>query len=158
MPSSTTSSSPPVTSSGNNVQQSNSSASTNGSTSVSAGSNVANNSVISAISISGTNALTGTMTNGNGNSTPEKSSSDTTSTSSISKTNLYIRGLTPETTDKDLHSLCSPLVQLNHCGFNLSSHTNNRFNSFPFAHRYGAIVSTKAILDKETNKCRGMFP
>lgn len=28
----------------------------------------------------------------------------------ISKTNLYIRGLTPNTTDKDLHSLCSPYV------------------------------------------------
>lgn len=26
----------------------------------------------------------------------------------VSRTNLYIRGLTPETTDKDLHALCSP--------------------------------------------------
>lgn len=26
----------------------------------------------------------------------------------VSKTNLYIRGLTPDTTDKDLHALCSP--------------------------------------------------
>uniref|UniRef100_A0A834R236 Protein alan shepard n=1 Tax=Sarcoptes scabiei TaxID=52283 RepID=A0A834R236_SARSC len=46
----------------------------------------------------------------------------------ISKTNLYIRGLTPDTTDKDLQLLCQP---------------------------YGRIVSTKAILDKETNQCRG---
>lgn len=26
----------------------------------------------------------------------------------VSKTNLYIRGLTANTTDKDLHNLCSP--------------------------------------------------
>ncbi|XP_054164010.1 RNA-binding motif, single-stranded-interacting protein 2-like isoform X3 [Oppia nitens] len=46
----------------------------------------------------------------------------------LSKTNLYIRGLTPTTTDKDLYALCSP---------------------------YGTIISTKAILDKNTNKCKG---
>ncbi|KAM4023827.1 RNA-binding motif, single-stranded-interacting protein 1, partial [Anomaloglossus baeobatrachus] len=46
----------------------------------------------------------------------------------LSKTNLYIRGLLPNTTDQDLVKLCQP---------------------------YGKIVSTKAILDKTTNKCKG---
>lgn len=46
----------------------------------------------------------------------------------LSKTNLYIRGLQPETNDGDLFSLCN---------------------------RFGSIVSTKAILDKSTNKCKG---
>nr|XP_032816998.1 RNA-binding motif, single-stranded-interacting protein 1-like isoform X2 [Petromyzon marinus] len=46
----------------------------------------------------------------------------------LSKTNLYIRGLLPNTTDQDLIKLCQP---------------------------YGKIVSTKAILDKNTNQCKG---
>uniref|UniRef100_H3DAP7 RNA binding motif single stranded interacting protein 2 n=1 Tax=Tetraodon nigroviridis TaxID=99883 RepID=H3DAP7_TETNG len=46
----------------------------------------------------------------------------------LSKTNLYIRGLHPGTTDQDLVKLCQP---------------------------YGKIVSTKAILEKTTNKCKG---
>ncbi|XP_012697136.2 RNA-binding motif, single-stranded-interacting protein 2-like isoform X2 [Clupea harengus] len=46
----------------------------------------------------------------------------------LSKTNLYIRGLHPGTTDQDLVKLCQP---------------------------YGKIVSTKAIMDKTTNKCKG---
>nr|XP_032807259.1 RNA-binding motif, single-stranded-interacting protein 1-like isoform X3 [Petromyzon marinus] len=46
----------------------------------------------------------------------------------LSKTNLYIRGLPPGTTDQDLTKLCQP---------------------------YGKIVSTKAILDKNTNQCKG---
>lgn len=46
----------------------------------------------------------------------------------LSKTNLYIKGLTHTTTDKDLLNLCAP---------------------------YGSIISTKAILDKDTNKCKG---
>ncbi|XP_041423467.1 RNA-binding motif, single-stranded-interacting protein 3 isoform X2 [Xenopus laevis] len=46
----------------------------------------------------------------------------------LSKTNLYIRGLPPCTTDQDLIKLCQP---------------------------YGKIVSTKAILDKNTNQCKG---
>ncbi|TRY97731.1 hypothetical protein DNTS_008252 [Danionella cerebrum] len=46
----------------------------------------------------------------------------------LSKTNLYIRGLHPATSDADLVKLCQP---------------------------YGKIVSTKAILDKTTNKCKG---
>jgi len=47
---------------------------------------------------------------------------------SLSRTNLYIRGLAPHTTDKDLVMLCQ---------------------------KFGAISSTKAILDKATNRCKG---
>jgi hypothetical protein len=46
----------------------------------------------------------------------------------LSKTNLYIRGLTPNTTDKDLVNLCQ---------------------------QYGKIISTKAIIDPKINKCKG---
>lgn len=46
----------------------------------------------------------------------------------LSRTNLYIRGLPQHTTDKDLLTLCGG---------------------------YGTIISTKAILDKNTNKCKG---
>ncbi|XP_028993056.1 RNA-binding motif, single-stranded-interacting protein 1 [Betta splendens] len=56
------------------------------------------------------------------------SSSSTASWDQLSKTNLYIRGLSPSTTDHDLVKLCQP---------------------------YGKIVSTKAILDKTTNRCKG---
>nr|XP_020654026.1 RNA-binding motif, single-stranded-interacting protein 1 isoform X4 [Pogona vitticeps] len=65
---------------------------------------------------------------------PSPSSNNNSSSSSnsgwdqLSKTNLYIRGLLPNTTDQDLVKLCQP---------------------------YGKIVSTKAILDKTTNKCKG---
>ncbi|XP_078464651.1 RNA-binding motif, single-stranded-interacting protein 3-like isoform X1 [Lampetra fluviatilis] len=56
------------------------------------------------------------------------SSANSTSGEQLSKTNLYIRGLPPGTTDQDLVKLCQP---------------------------YGKIVSTKAILDKTTNQCKG---
>lgn len=46
----------------------------------------------------------------------------------LSRTNLYIRGLAPHTTDKDLILLCQ---------------------------KFGPIGSTKAILDKATNRCKG---
>ncbi|KAM9444512.1 RNA-binding motif, single-stranded-interacting protein 2 isoform 2-T2 [Clarias gariepinus] len=61
---------------------------------------------------------------------PNTNSSSTSSAGGeqLSKTNLYIRGLHPGTTDLDLVKLCQP---------------------------YGKIVSTKAILDKTTNKCKG---
>ncbi|TSU50037.1 RNA-binding motif, single-stranded-interacting protein 2 [Bagarius yarrelli] len=62
---------------------------------------------------------------------PNTNSSSTSSAGvgdQLSKTNLYIRGLHPGTTDQDLVKLCQP---------------------------YGKIVSTKAILDKTTNKCKG---
>ncbi|CAG07398.1 unnamed protein product, partial [Tetraodon nigroviridis] len=68
------------------------------------------------------------------NSSSSSSNPTTTSLSNgsggeqLSKTNLYIRGLHPGTTDQDLVKLCQP---------------------------YGKIVSTKAILDKTTNKCKG---
>lgn len=65
------------------------------------------------------------------NSSTNNSSSSNSSTGGweqLSKTNLYIRGLPPSTTDEDLVKLCRP---------------------------YGKIVSTKAILDKTTNKCKG---
>lgn len=48
----------------------------------------------------------------------------------LSQTNLYIRGLAPTTNDKDLLNMCQ---------------------------QYGKIVSTKAILDKNTNMCKGAF-
>uniref|UniRef100_A0A0N5BAM2 RNA-binding protein n=1 Tax=Strongyloides papillosus TaxID=174720 RepID=A0A0N5BAM2_STREA len=46
----------------------------------------------------------------------------------LSNTNLYIRNLTQETTDESLKELCK---------------------------KFGEIVSTKAIMDKGTNTCRG---
>ncbi|KAJ8416987.1 hypothetical protein AAFF_G00328650 [Aldrovandia affinis] len=64
------------------------------------------------------------------NSSNHNSSSSSSSVGweQLSKTNLYIRGLPLATTDHDLVKLCQP---------------------------YGKIVSTKAILDKTTNKCKG---
>ncbi|PAV80597.1 hypothetical protein WR25_11077 isoform A [Diploscapter pachys] len=46
----------------------------------------------------------------------------------LSATNLYIRGLPPNTTDEDLRQMCQ---------------------------EFGAIASTKAIMDKQTNQCKG---
>uniref|UniRef100_A0A8C1GLB4 RNA binding motif, single stranded interacting protein n=1 Tax=Cyprinus carpio TaxID=7962 RepID=A0A8C1GLB4_CYPCA len=59
---------------------------------------------------------------------PSTNSSSHSAAEQLSKTNLYIRGLPPGTTDQDLIKLCQP---------------------------YGKIVSTKAILDKNTNQCKG---
>uniref|UniRef100_A0A1I7WR50 RRM domain-containing protein n=1 Tax=Heterorhabditis bacteriophora TaxID=37862 RepID=A0A1I7WR50_HETBA len=47
---------------------------------------------------------------------------------SIFQTNLYIRGLSPSTTDEDLRRMCE---------------------------QYGTISSTKAIMDKISNQCKG---
>ncbi|KAF5905775.1 RNA-binding motif, single-stranded-interacting protein 3 isoform X1, partial [Clarias magur] len=58
---------------------------------------------------------------------PSTNSSSQSAVEQLSKTNLYIRGLPPGTTDQDLIKLCQP---------------------------YGKIVSTKAILDKNTNQCK----
>ncbi|KAI2653235.1 RNA-binding motif, single-stranded-interacting protein 3 [Labeo rohita] len=58
---------------------------------------------------------------------PGSSSCSQSAVEQLSKTNLYIRGLPPGTTDQDLIKLCQP---------------------------YGKIVSTKAILDKNTNQCK----
>jgi len=46
----------------------------------------------------------------------------------LSKTNVFIRGLTNETSDDDLYELCS---------------------------KFGSIVSTKSITDRLTNECKG---
>ncbi|XP_063383988.1 protein alan shepard isoform X2 [Cydia fagiglandana] len=61
---------------------------------------------------------------------PPASSASTTGAAGeqLSRTNLYIRGLSQNTTDKDLVQMCQ---------------------------MYGNIISTKAILDKNTNKCKG---
>ncbi|XP_043922699.1 RNA-binding motif, single-stranded-interacting protein 3 isoform X2 [Protopterus annectens] len=59
---------------------------------------------------------------------PSTNSNNSSGNEQLSKTNLYIRGLPPGTTDQDLIKLCQP---------------------------YGKIVSTKAILDKNTNQCKG---
>ncbi|XP_030644812.1 RNA-binding motif, single-stranded-interacting protein 3-like [Chanos chanos] len=59
---------------------------------------------------------------------PSPNSCSHSTVEQLSKTNLYIRGLPPGTTDQDLIKLCQP---------------------------YGKIVSTKAILDKNTNQCKG---
>ncbi|KAK7898345.1 hypothetical protein WMY93_019198 [Mugilogobius chulae] len=64
-------------------------------------------------------------------SSPSSSNSSSTGPEQLSKTNLYIRGLPPATTDLDLVKLC---------------------------HQYGKIQSAKAILDKTTNKCKGAGP
>ncbi|XP_028399224.1 RNA-binding motif, single-stranded-interacting protein 2-like [Dendronephthya gigantea] len=56
------------------------------------------------------------------------SDSSTGSTEKLSKTNLYIRGLKASTTDEDLVMLCKD---------------------------YGTIISTKAILHKDSNLCYG---
>ncbi|KAG1672389.1 Protein alan shepard [Nymphon striatum] len=70
------------------------------------------------------------VSNNTNTSTGSQSSSSNSERSGeqLSRTNLYIRGLRPGTTDKDLVNLC---------------------------HQYGTIISTKAILDKNTNKCKG---
>ncbi|XP_045168214.2 RNA-binding motif, single-stranded-interacting protein 2-like isoform X5 [Mercenaria mercenaria] len=60
--------------------------------------------------------------------TSQSSGGSQSGSEQLSKTNLYIRGLNPNTTDKDLVNLCSP---------------------------YGKIISTKAIVDQTTNKCKG---
>ncbi|XP_051992356.1 RNA-binding motif, single-stranded-interacting protein 3-like isoform X3 [Xyrauchen texanus] len=59
---------------------------------------------------------------------PDSSSCSQSAVEQLSQTNLYIRGLPPGTTDQDLIKICQP---------------------------YGKIVSTKAILDKNTNQCKG---
>ncbi|KAJ8951583.1 hypothetical protein NQ318_020460 [Aromia moschata] len=62
------------------------------------------------------------------NNTNSSSNNSSSGSEQLSKTNLYIRGLNPGTTDKDLVTMCQ---------------------------QFGTIISTKAILDKNTNKCKG---
>jgi RNA recognition motif-containing protein len=82
----------------------------------------------SASASSSGSANSGGTGNGSGSVNANAANGNSSLAEQLSKTNLYIRGLTPTTTDKDLYSLCSP---------------------------YGTIISTKAILDKNTNKCKG---
>ncbi|KAM9241757.1 LOW QUALITY PROTEIN: RNA-binding motif, single-stranded-interacting protein 2-like [Dugong dugon] len=84
------------------------------------------------------------------NSNPS-SSSGSNGNDQLSKTNLYIRGLQPGTTDQDLVKLCQPLQGI--AWLILSNPL--AYRSFAEKNRYGKIVSTKAILDKTTNKCKG---
>ncbi|XP_064614243.1 RNA-binding motif, single-stranded-interacting protein 3-like isoform X3 [Liolophura sinensis] len=62
------------------------------------------------------------------NTTSSQSSTHSQNMEQLSKTNLYIRGLSGNTTDKDLVNMCQP---------------------------YGKITSTKAIIDQQTQKCKG---
>uniref|UniRef100_A0A1B6DA74 Protein alan shepard n=1 Tax=Clastoptera arizonana TaxID=38151 RepID=A0A1B6DA74_9HEMI len=75
-------------------------------------------------SSSNTGSQSGTMSTSLSNNAGGNQNSE----QQLSKTNLYIRGLTQNTTDTDLVNMCLP---------------------------FGQIISTKAILDKTTNKCRG---
>lgn len=93
-----------------------------------------NNSVVSQQTNSST---TNGNLNPNGNSNNQNGSTNNNNNDQstngsygeqLSRTNLYIRGLSSSTTDKNLYELCSP---------------------------YGKIVSTKAIIDKATNNCKG---
>ncbi|EFA07784.2 Protein alan shepard-like Protein [Tribolium castaneum] len=82
-------------------------------------------------SSSHTGSQSGTVSTSVSNNMPNNTNSSPNSSSGseqLSKTNLYIRGLNPTTTDKDLVNMCQ---------------------------QFGTIISTKAILDKTTNKCKG---
>ncbi|KAJ7401410.1 hypothetical protein BTVI_96320 [Pitangus sulphuratus] len=129
-------------------------------------------------------------------------SSNNSSGEQLSKTNLYIRGLPPGTTDQDLIKLCQPvklkalikttIVKISKPEEQQVSlllrltleedeieFTDKRFSRFPWAEGqmaqilccetanshllgvglgigYGKIVSTKAILDKNTNQCKAV--
>ncbi|XP_036335698.1 protein alan shepard isoform X1 [Rhagoletis pomonella] len=72
--------------------------------------------------------LSTSLSNTNTNTTMGPSNGTQQQGEQLSKTNLYIRGLQQGTTDKDLVTMCA---------------------------QYGTIISTKAILDKTTNKCKG---
>ena len=60
------------------------------------------------------------------------------------QTNLYIRGLAEDCTDEKLRDMCSPYGKV--------VKTRDLGIISPF---FCQIVSTKAILDKATKKCRG---
>ncbi|XP_050388423.1 RNA-binding motif, single-stranded-interacting protein 1 isoform X4 [Patella vulgata] len=75
-----------------------------------------------------TNYPTRNMPAASPNTTSSQSSSQSLSGENLSKTNLYIRGLNPNTSDKDLVNLCQ---------------------------QFGKITSTKAIIDQNTGKCKG---
>ncbi|XP_022916231.1 protein alan shepard isoform X3 [Onthophagus taurus] len=79
-------------------------------------------------SSSHTGSQSGTVSNVSTSNMPSTSSNSNSGSETLSKTNLYIRGLSANTTDKDLENMCK---------------------------KFGTIISTKAILDKNTNKCKG---
>lgn len=108
---------------------------------------------------SSTSGAGGGSAGGGANSSPTAASTTTNNSDQLSRTNLYIRGLTPNTTDKDLEELCRKYdpsllnrtqAKVQYCG----SHSLI-FVDFNRLIRYGTIISTKAILDKNTNKCKG---
>uniref|UniRef100_A0A915HKH5 Protein alan shepard n=1 Tax=Romanomermis culicivorax TaxID=13658 RepID=A0A915HKH5_ROMCU len=102
--------------------------------------NVTANGPISTITNGGQSSaavVNGTSNGGGGSSangdhttttTSRSNSSQSPSGEKLSQTNLYIRGLSPHTTDSDLLNMCQ---------------------------QHGKIISTKAILDKATNQCKG---
>lgn len=84
----------------------------------------------------------------------------------LSRTNLYIKGLAPNTTDKILYELCSPYVSPLLSLFSLIFFKEVFFIadlvcvilsifSLSSEYSFGTITSTKAILEKETNICKG---
>ncbi|KAF3856479.1 hypothetical protein F7725_017202, partial [Dissostichus mawsoni] len=92
------------------------------------------------------------------------SSSNSIGGEQLSKTNLYIRGLHPGTTDQDLVKLCQPSVGPSGAAmWGWKNRARERDvvegrRTGGVKHQvtvYGKIVSTKAILDKTTNKCKG---
>lgn len=90
-------------------------------------------------------SLSNTNTTMGPNGTPTQQQTQET----LSKTNLYIRGLQQCTTDKDLVNMC----QQYEIYYFLKRLNIYRYTSL-FV-RFGNITSTKAILDKTTNKCKG---
>ncbi|KAK1788949.1 hypothetical protein P4O66_014943, partial [Electrophorus voltai] len=106
----------------------------------------------------------------NSSTNQSSSSSSTAGWEQLSKTNLYIRGLPPATTDHDLVKLCQPSGScLQPRSFSCGTYSRSESNGalrlgtlqpeynflWLMFGSYGKIVSTKAILDKTTNKCKG---
>ena len=108
-------------------------------------------------SVGGANSSPATATGTNTTTTTSTGSSN--NSDQLSRTNLYIRGLTPNTTDKDLEELCRKYIHKSHyfhtikIQFCLGYWLIDWIVLFFF--RFGTIISTKAILDKNTNKCKG---
>ena len=59
---------------------------------------------------SSTSGAGGGSAGGGANSSPTAATSTSNNSDQLSRTNLYIRGLTPNTTDKDLEELCRKYV------------------------------------------------
>ncbi|EGT56703.1 CBN-SUP-26 protein [Caenorhabditis brenneri] len=76
----------------------------------------------------GGNGPFGGSNNGYGRYTAPRDGQQHHDSTPLSSTNLYIRGLAPNTNDDTLREMCS---------------------------KYGNIASTKAIMDKSTNNCKG---